>query len=226
MFVSHSSPPQWKTNANMRKETQHLTPITARWRWAKKYASDYADWGCTAQDKVTDLLAETFQVHGSHAPSTRSVLDAGCGVGLHGEHLTSAGFGPLTGIDLSKEMLKKAMATGHYANCLKTDLSAPLKDHEDNQYDAATCIAVLTYIDPSNSPCLLEELARVVKPGGAVVFSHRPDMHNYDEWAQKAQELEAAGKWKLFKQSGPHSYLPDSPDLEFIRFAIFSYIVQ
>jgi len=168
-------------------------------KWGSKYTAEVRSWGYSAPEKATEMLLAAFEA--SAASSTRAVLDAGCGSGLQSESMKAAGLGPLTGLDISEALLEEARATGRYAACLKTDLNAPLADHQDNSFDGGTCVGVLTYIDSSTSPNLLQELGRVVKPGGVVVFTSRTD--KAEEWERCADGMEKAGIWKLFMKTEP-----------------------
>mmetsp|Transcript_25629 Transcript_25629/g.59709 ORF Transcript_25629/g.59709 Transcript_25629/m.59709 type:complete len:227 (-) Transcript_25629:70-750(-) len=192
-------------------------------QWGKKYGTEVRSWGYNAPEKATEMMVAAFESSGASAPSSRAILDAGCGNGLQGASLQAAGFGPLTGLDISEALLEEARGTGSYASCLRTDLNAPLGEHADNSYDGATCVGVLTYIDASKSPNLLQELGRVVKPGGPVVFTSRTD--KAAEWESCAAAMEEAGVWKLFRKSEPMPYLPNNPEYaDRILVVVYGYI--
>lgn len=137
----------------------------------------------------------------------------------------------LTGVDVSEKLLERArkMPGGSpYGDLRKADLNDPLAlsklGFPDDRFDAALCVGVLTYIDPSNRPNLLCEMARVVKPGGAVVFTCRTD--TAAPWRANAKALEAAGAWRLHSRSEPVPYLPLNPDYaDDIKVDMYAYVV-
>lgn len=94
------------------------------------------------------------------------VLDAGCGTGLVGMELAKRIDVTLDGVDLSPGMLDQARARGIYRNLTRADLTQRL-DIADDTYDAAICVGTLT--DGHVGPAALDELARVVRPGGPIV---------------------------------------------------------
>lgn len=138
----------------------------------------------------------------------------------------------LTGVDVSDELLKRARDTpggpSPYRDLHKADLNDPLAlsklGFSDDHFDAALCVGVLTYIDPGNRPDLLREMARVVKPGGAVVFTSRTD--TAAAWEANAAALEAEGVWERHARSEPMPYLPLNPDYaEDIKMKVYAYVV-
>ena len=68
------------------------------------------------------------------------IADLACGSGLFGKALHARGVETIIGIDISKQMLKSAVATGLYANgsCV-ADLMEPLK-FEDETFDVLACL--------------------------------------------------------------------------------------
>ena len=76
----------------------------------KRYNEDYvADYDFFNEGKnykeECDFLKQAFQKFSNNEAKT--ILDIGCGTGLHTKELTSEGF-EVTGLDLSEQMIKKA----------------------------------------------------------------------------------------------------------------------
>ena len=68
-------------------------------------------------------------------------------------------------------------------------------DLDTDSYAAAICVGVLTLGHaPAHS---LEELARVVRPGGFVAFTLRPDIYEQNGFREKQRQLESEGAWEL-----------------------------
>jgi SAM-dependent methyltransferase len=98
------------------------------------------------------------------------VLDVGCGTGRFIDALP-AGY-DATGIDVSEGMLSRARLKGIEAVQAGAD-SIPF---DDGEFDLVTTFAVLHHlIEPELVRAALHEMARVARPGGAVlVWDHNP----------------------------------------------------
>jgi ubiquinone/menaquinone biosynthesis C-methylase UbiE len=99
------------------------------------------------------------------------ILELGCGVGRIG-HLLAPKVAHWEGADISANMLtvaKERLAEHRnvgFTELMRTSL-APLADAS---LDKAYCVAVFIHMDKEDFYLYLEELARVVKPGGLVYF--------------------------------------------------------
>ncbi len=105
------------------------------------------------------------------------ILDVGCGTGLSGLALRQAGFPHIDGCDLTPEMLAKAKATGVYQRLFETNLNEPPINAPSGHYDAATCVGVFSF--GHVAPSAIDEILRVLKPGGILVIGLND--HFYDE---------------------------------------------
>ena len=133
----------------------------------------YAEWAATYDDSGNPmLLAEEPVVRGLLARyPVGAALDAACGTGRHAAYLASLGH-RVTGIDSTPEMLEMAAAKAPSAQFETADLAAiPLSD---GAMDLAVCTLALTHCADLGPP--IREIARVVRPGGAVVIS---DVHPF-----------------------------------------------
>lgn len=138
-------------------------------------------------------------------PSGARILDAGAGTGLVGELLARAGYGDLNGVDISTEMIARARLKGVYRDLRRMELGKTL-DFDSNSFDAVTCVGVLTLGHaPASS---LNELVRVTKPGGHVIFTMRPDIREQGGFEEKQTELENAGLWKLVEVTEETQTMP------------------
>ena len=103
-------------------------------------------------------------------PSDR-VLELGCGVGRIGRELAPK-VAHWEGADISANMLGVARERlqGH-ANIGLTELrDSSLRALPDASFDKAYCVAVFIHMDKEDFLLYLEELARVLKPGGLLFF--------------------------------------------------------
>jgi len=99
------------------------------------------------------------------------VLELGCGVGRIG-HLLAPKVAHWEGADISANMLRVAKERlAAHGNVGFTELArTTLAPIADASIDKAYCVAVFIHMDKEDFYLYLEELARVVKPGGLIYF--------------------------------------------------------
>lgn len=99
------------------------------------------------------------------------VLDVGCGTGVFLLEMISRGYHAV-GVDLSLRMVsdtkrKISAVESKSSSALCSDVQRlPFKD---SYFDAVTCVGVLEYLKADVQTLL--ELKRVVRPGGAIIFT-------------------------------------------------------
>ncbi|HEY8681783.1 MAG TPA: methyltransferase domain-containing protein [Rhodanobacter sp.] len=100
----------------------------------------------------------------------QSLVDLGCGSGRLASALGQQMSIEYCGIDVVKALLKyaKKKSPENYRFILNRSLRVPLPDASA---DMATAFSVFTHLLHHESYIYLEELRRVVRPGGMVVFS-------------------------------------------------------
>jgi ubiquinone/menaquinone biosynthesis C-methylase UbiE len=128
----------------------------------------YAAWAATYDSLPNPLIRlEEPVVQALIAPlPPGDALDAACGTGRHTAYLVSQGH-RVVGVDTSVGMLEKARAKLPTVDLRTGDLSAlPL---ETGSMDLAICTLALTHCADLGLP--MNELARVVRPGGRVILS-------------------------------------------------------
>ena len=157
-------------------------------KWAALYDKDNDDeLGTVSQPNSV----KTFQRYVKD--KSKYIIDVGCGTGLVGLQLKKLGYKNFDGVDISQEMIDIAIDRCYESLFLgNLNETLPIKS---NQYEAAICVGVFTHghVGPSR----LEELTRIVKPGGILCFTVNEDVYEsygFDE-AIKSQEL--AGVWKV-----------------------------
>jgi predicted TPR repeat methyltransferase len=141
------------------------------------------------------------------------ILDAGAGTGLLGSALVERGFTSLDALDLSPAMLAEAERKGIYGTLTEARLGERLPYGAD-EYDAVVACGVLT---TGHAPAsCLDELVRVTRTGGHVVFTLRSDRTppGYDE---KIAELEGAGRWELVERGEDFQAMPTSEPEVLVR---------
>ena len=105
----------------------------------------------------------------SAVPVEGRVLDFGCGSGRALRHLRGSPW-QLHGCDVDKPAIDWTAANLRFAQFRVSPLSPPLP-YEENFFDAVYAISVFTHFSPTQQRSWAEELARVIKPGGALLVS-------------------------------------------------------
>jgi len=183
-------------------------------QWAKDYDADLEnDFGY----QNPQLTAEFFT---RYVPREARILDAGAGTGLMGKVLSELGYKDLVAMDLSAGMLEEAGKKKVYRELHQMVMGETLGFSTDS-FDAIVSVGVLTVGHaPASS---LDELVRITRPGGHILFTLRPDVYEGDGFKEKQLGLESAGKWKLVEVSGELQGIPKGePD---IRHQVWVYQV-
>ena len=153
-----------------RGEAPWSNPITVSER---SVVSGYTEWAPTYDGQANPVvIAEQATVHAIvERYPVGAALDAACGTGRHAAYLASLGY-DVVGIDATPAMLEVARTTAASVRFEVGELeSIPL---DSASVDLAVCALALTHL-PDPGPAI-EELARVVRPGGHVVVS---DVHPF-----------------------------------------------
>ncbi len=176
--------------------------------WAAGYEADLDSWDYRTPVDVAELLRD-LQPEASH------VLDVGCGTGRSGRALQAAGFTSLVGCDLSPKSLDVAEATGVYERLLEVDLQQLPVPFLDNEFDALTCVGVMTYVPDTEA--IVREFIRIVRIGGTIVFSQREDVWSERNCSELIGQLARDGLCDPLHQSEPRPYMPNSDEMGDVR---------
>lgn len=168
-------------------------------QWAKDYDTDLdEEFGYLGPIRAVDYIIR-------YVPKDATILDAGAGTGLVGELLAKQGYIDMTAMDLSLGMLEEAKKKNAYKDFHQMVMGEPL-DYATDSFDAVVSIGVLTVGHaPASS---FDELIRITRPGGYIVFSLRPDVYRDSGFKEKQDALVAEGKWKLTEVSEEFQSLP------------------
>lgn len=137
-------------------------PITKAWDWSKN-TDDYWVTPCVE----SAFLAERWQSEGF-----KSFLDLGCGLGRHAVYMGTHGF-EVTAIDLSDEAVQATQNWAERENlqikiCTGNMLDLPFKD---NSFDCIIAYNVIYHTDTAGFQEALEEIQRVLRPGGELFLT-------------------------------------------------------
>ena len=168
-------------------------------QWAEEYDADLeTDFGWISPQRTSETFAR-------HVAKDAAILDAGAGTGLVGQCLHDLGYRKMTAMDLSMGMLEVARNKNIYQAFDQMTMGERL-GYDTDQFDASVIVGVFTQGHaPASS---LDELVRVTKPGGHIVFSLRTDTYLENGFKEKLEALEASGRWKLAEVTDAYHPLP------------------
>lgn len=168
-------------------------------QWAKDYDANLEK---DLEYRGPQLIAEYFT---KYVPKEARILDAGAGTGLMGKVLTKLGYHNLVAIDMSRHMLEEARRKKMYSELHQMIMGEPLA-FAINSFDAIVSVAVFAVGHaPASS---LDELIRITRPGGYIVFTVHLDAYENLGFKEKQVALEAEGEWKLVEESEPYRLSP------------------
>lgn len=155
--------------------------------WAARYEQDL----CKMGYRLPAMAAAAFT---AYVPRDAGpILDAGCGGGIQAEALALLGYGPIDGVDFSEGMLAMARTKGIYRSLRRMTMGERL-DFADDAFAATLSIGAIT---PQHAPpSSFDELIRVTRRGGMVVFSLRDDPQQDPAYPASVAAHEAVGAWR------------------------------
>lgn len=173
--------------------------------WAATYEAELLAGGY----RLPWIMATAVAAH--VAADAGPILDAGCGSGLQAEPLAHLGYNQITGIDLSPAMLALARSKGIYADLRTATLGNPL-GLPSNHFAATMTSGTIT---PGHAPPhSFDELIRVTRPGGKLIFSMRHDPGQDPAYLAAIAEYAAQGAWReVFRTPTFHTIPKGAPDV-------------
>lgn len=164
-------------------------------RWADTYNIELAEENDYAQPRRCAEMLQRFQ------PDTAGkVLDVGCGTGLSGGALLEHGYRHVDGCDLSPGMLAKATQTGIYGRLFETNLNEPPMDASAAHYASAIAVGIFSF--GHVEPDALDDILRVLRPGGILVLGLNE--HFYDEGSLTAKLIALSGAGRIDRLAEEH----------------------
>jgi SAM-dependent methyltransferase len=144
--------------------------------WAAKYAPD---------GPLTGRLASLSAAVSWHARAGDLVLDLGCGTGELARALAAGGL-RVTGCDISPQMLLRAARDpggpgAGSAGWVRLEPGWRSLPFASRAFDVVVASSVLEYVDAPAA--VLRECARVLRPGGVVLYTV-PDLRHPVRWAE------------------------------------------
>lgn len=161
--------------------------------WAESYDAEIGEAGYATPARVAAAL------RAAGSDPAQPVLDFGCGTGVSGAALKSAGFEILDGLDLTAEMLALAEAKGLYRRL------AVIGPEQAPPGGYAT-IAAVGVIGPGAAPlAVLDRLVAALPKGGHLGFSFNDHALAEPDYAQAVPALADAGRVRVVcEERGDH----------------------
>ena len=181
----------------------------------------YHDWADTYDATMLDGLGYLTPMRTAELLAGRlkdrkaAILDIGSGTGLAGAELAARGFEIIDALDYSPDMLRVAGARTQgdrkvYGKLIEADLNRPL-EIAGAAYDALICTGTFTHAHVG-AACL-DELFRVLKPGGLFACTVHSDVWEPAGFATKVEELGQAGTLEVLIHE-PGAYYTTSTEPE------------
>lgn len=164
-------------------------------QWSASYDQEVGANGYATPGRVAAALAQTV-------PKSVSVLDYGCGTGLSGLALKTAGFANVHGADPSQEMLDGAAKKGVYDSLMLLDLKAG-PPFSKGQFDVISAIGV---IGAGAAPVsVFDLLFGLLAPGNYFAFSFNDHTLEDAEFMSRVMDaVNAQAANILFQGYGDH----------------------
>ena len=127
-----------------------------------KIAKDYHKWRISSGD--TKLLKKFVKI----LPKKSKVLDAGCGAGVPVARFLTESKLDVTGIDISKNMIKLARENVSTARFLKMDMTKIT--FKPNSFDGIVSFYAIIHIPREKHKKVIKNFYKVLKPGGLALL--------------------------------------------------------
>ncbi|MDO8805325.1 MAG: class I SAM-dependent methyltransferase [Elusimicrobiota bacterium] len=151
----------------------------AHGRKISQNAEFYWGWSGVAGRLRSERRAAMYKSAGDLQPGKKA-LEIGCGTGIFTAIIARTG-ADITAVDLSPELAERARAQNPSPNVKYAVMNVEKLEFPDNSFDCVYGSSVLHHL---NLPKALPEMLRVLKPGGAFVFTE-PNMLNPQIMLQK-----------------------------------------
>jgi predicted TPR repeat methyltransferase len=169
--------------------------------WAASYDADMLATGYAHPAVICGLTSRYM------SDTAAPILDAGVGTGNIGNLLAILGFTNLHGLDMSQGMLAKARAQGVYTSLHQGVLGQAL-DFPTGRFSSVVSTGTFT---TGHAPASgFDELARILKPGGFLIFTVGEPVWKPAGFAGKLESLCRAGSLTPVWQSAIYHPMPHS----------------
>ncbi len=168
-------------------------------RWAETYDQDMGASGYRHPTICLALLSRYVKT------DSAAILDAGAGTGLIGEWLRIIGYRDLVALDASGGMLEVARRKGVYDELHQGFMGQTLP-FDDDRFTGAVSAGVFTlgHVGPEG----LDDLLRVVRSGGFIVFTVKDRLLAETDFRQHIDKLCDDGNCRLIEETPGYISVP------------------
>jgi ubiquinone biosynthesis O-methyltransferase len=139
----------------------------------------YAEWRASTVGAITELLEQELVLDCAGSVFGKSVLDVGCADGTLATEFHRKGASLVIGCDPDAHMIAKASARKAERDAMRYLLGrAEQLPFSDHSFDVVTAVTVLSFVEQSSRA--VQEMARVLKPGGRLVIG---ELGRWSTWA-------------------------------------------
>ena len=185
----------------------------------KKWAQTYDEGFAINSNYLSPIKISSF--FNKHARKTDTpILDIGAGTGLVGECLYKTGNKKIIGIDISSEMLEQAKLKKCYSSLMVADLTKkiPLRTHS-----IGAVVSAGTFTHGHVGPDALDELIRIIKPGGLFVLSINSKVFIKNGFQEKFIRIKNRISIPIFNEFKAHG---EHKDKKFSEIKLFASIFR
>jgi SAM-dependent methyltransferase len=121
---------------------------------------------------ISDMLAR----NGVDLAGSRSILDFGCGCGRVIRHWPPVTRAELHGCDYNPKLVRWCRESLPFGEFKANGLEPPLP-YEDDSFDVVYSLSIFTHLDEHHQVPWMQELTRVVRPGGVLLLTFHGRAH-------------------------------------------------
>lgn len=173
-------------------------------------AKYYDEWSGQYDDDIENIFGNysprrAVETFAEYVKKDARVLDAGAGTGLVGKVLIEYGYQNIEALELSQGMIEQARKKNIYSVIYQAVLGETL-DLPNDGFDAIIAKGVFA---SGHAPASgFDELIRITKPDGYILFTIREDLYPGSEYEKKITQLEQEKRWKLLEKTQPFNCWP------------------
>ncbi len=165
-------------------------------KWAASYDDEVGGQGYVTPKRVAHALWSI------RPDADTPILDYGCGTGLSGEALRSAGYRVIDGMDPTPEMLQEAGAKGIYRALTDFEITDP-NPLKAGAYQVITAIGVIS--TGAAPPETFDMLMNALPKNGLLALSFNDlTLSDRNYTARLGDWLDMGHARLLFRENGPH----------------------
>lgn len=140
-------------------------------RWAPIYEAEVADNAYSAAERVAGAALKQAGEAGLKNPA---IIDAGIGTGLLSQQIYDSLPCHITGLDFTEDMLALCGNRDIATPLIKCDVGRDFWPCADQSADMVVSAGLLEYLTEPMTRHFMAQAARVLRPGGFLVFTYLP----------------------------------------------------